>query len=73
MLFAVNIVVEQEVIVDAITMAFFIFTRFWCTPTHVESKESSDLSPKTSTSEVDFCKLSRIQDMDPVVVQFLSN
>jgi len=28
MLFAAIIAVEQEVIVDAITMAFYIFTRF---------------------------------------------
>jgi len=42
MLFAAIIAVEQEVIVDAITMAFSIFTRFWHAPTHVQSKPSSD-------------------------------
>jgi len=36
MLFSVNIAVEQVVAVFVI--ALFIFTRFWCTPTHAQSK-----------------------------------
>jgi len=28
----------------AITIALFIFTRCWCTPTHVQSKPSSDFT-----------------------------
>jgi len=32
MLFAANIAVEQEVIVPAIMIALFIFTRLLCTP-----------------------------------------
>jgi len=36
-----NISVEQEVIVAAIKIVLFMFTRFWHTPTHVQSKPSS--------------------------------
>jgi len=42
MLFAANIAVEPKVIVAAIMIAMFIFTRFACTPTYVRSKPSSD-------------------------------
>jgi len=48
MLFAAYIAVEQEVIM----IAFSTFTRFWCTPTHVKSKPSSDFWFKTRTPEV---------------------
>jgi len=41
MLLAANIAVEQEVIVASIRIALFIFTRFWYTPAHVQSKPSS--------------------------------
>ena len=40
MLFAAYIPVEQEVIM----IAFSIFTRFWCTPTHIQSKPSSNFA-----------------------------
>jgi len=35
MLFEANIAFEQEVTVTAIVSA--LFTRFWCTPAHVQS------------------------------------
>jgi len=41
MLLSTNIVFEQGVIVAVVVIALFIFTRFWCTPTHVQSKRSS--------------------------------
>jgi len=44
MLFAVYIPVDQEVIVTVIMIAFSIFTRFWCTPTHIQSKPNSNFA-----------------------------
>jgi len=44
MFFADYIAVEQEVIVTVIMIAFSIFTRFWCTPTHIQSKPSSNFA-----------------------------
>jgi len=44
MLSAVNITVEQEVIVAGIKIALFRFTRFWCTQTHVQSKPSREFA-----------------------------
>jgi len=44
MLFSANIAVEQGVIMTTIVIALFVFTRFWCTPTHVQSKPSCSLS-----------------------------
>jgi len=44
MLFTAYIPVEQEVIVIVIMIAFFIFTRFWCTPTYIQSKPSSNFA-----------------------------
>jgi len=41
---AANIAVEQVVTVTGIKIAFFIFTCFWCSPTHVQSKPSSKLA-----------------------------
>jgi len=46
MLFSDNIAVEQEVIVDAIMITIFIFTRFWYTLTQVQSKPSGDFALK---------------------------
>jgi len=39
-----NIAVEQGVIVAAIAIALFVFTRFWCTPAHVQSEPSSNFA-----------------------------
>jgi len=44
MLFAAYIPTEQEVIVIVIMIAFSIFTRFWCTPTHMQSQPSSNFA-----------------------------
>jgi len=44
MFFAANIAVEQEVIVPAIMIALFIFTRFSCTQAQVQSKPSNDFA-----------------------------
>jgi len=44
MLFAAKIEADREPIVAAITIVRFVFTRFWCTPTHVRSKPSSDFA-----------------------------
>jgi len=44
MLFAAYIAVEQEVIVTVIKIACSVFTRFWCTPTHIQSKPSSNFA-----------------------------
>jgi len=44
MLFAANTAVEQETIVAVIMIAFSIFTHFWCTPTHIQSKPSSNFA-----------------------------
>ena len=46
MFFAV-IALEQEVIVAVIIFALVIFTHFWCAPTHVQSKASSDFAEDT--------------------------
>jgi len=43
MLFAADIAVEQEVTETVIMTAFFIFTRFWCTLTHVQLMRSNNL------------------------------
>jgi len=43
-LFAANIAVEQEIIVAAIVIDIYIFTRISCTPRHVRSKPSSDFA-----------------------------
>jgi len=48
MLFAAYIPVEQEVIVTVIMTVFSIFTRFWCTPTRIQSQPSSDFALKTT-------------------------
>jgi len=44
MLYATNVAVEQAVFAPAIMIALLIFTRFWCTPPHRQSKASSDFS-----------------------------
>jgi len=41
MLLTANITVDQEVILTAIEIAQFIFTRFWYPSAHVQSKTSS--------------------------------
>jgi len=43
---AANNAVEQEVIVAAIVIALFIFTRFWYTLTHFQSKQSSNFAQR---------------------------
>jgi len=40
MLLAADIAVDQEPFVT-VMIAIFVFTCFWCTPTHVKSKPSS--------------------------------
>jgi len=52
MLFSANIAVEQGVIMGVIVIAFFIFTRFWCTPTHVQSKSSSDIDSRSRSTKL---------------------
>jgi len=37
MLFSASIAVDQEAIVAVMVIAVFIFTCFWCSPTHVPS------------------------------------
>jgi len=44
MLFTACIPVEQEVIVTVIMIEFSIFTCFWCTPTQIQSKPSSNFA-----------------------------
>jgi len=43
-LFSANIAVEQGVIVAAIMIAIFVFTRFLYTPTQIHSKPSRDFA-----------------------------
>ena len=50
MLFAAYIPVEQEVIVTVNMVAFSIFTRFWCTSTHIQSKPSSNFALRPEPS-----------------------
>jgi len=52
MRFSANIAVEQGVIVAVIVIAFSIFTRFWCTPTHVQSKSSSDFDSRSRSTKL---------------------
>jgi len=52
MLFSASIAVEQGVIVAVIGIAFFIVTRFWCTPTHVQSKSSSDFDSRSRSTKL---------------------
>jgi len=52
MLFSANIAVEQGVIVADIVIAFFIFTRFWCISTHVQSKSSSDVDSRSRSTKL---------------------
>jgi len=54
--FSANIAVEQGVIVAVIVIAFFIFIRFWCTPTHVQAESSSDFDFRSRST-----KLARMQ------------
>jgi len=68
MLFADNIAVDHEVIVAAIVIALFIFTRFWCTPTHVQSKSSSNFSLRHRLPKSASAKLSHIQDVNLVQI-----
>jgi len=44
MLLTANMAGEQEAIVTAITIVLLIFTRLWCTPTHVQSKPDRDIA-----------------------------
>jgi len=44
MLFETYVPVEQEMIVTVIMTAFSMFTRFWWTPTHLQSKPSSNFA-----------------------------
>jgi len=44
LLFAANIAVEQEIIVAAIMIDIYVFTRISCTTIHVRSKPSSDFA-----------------------------
>ena len=44
MLFSANVSAEQGVILAVIVIARFICIRFWRTPTHVQSKPSSDFA-----------------------------
>jgi len=44
MLYSANVSAEQGVVLAVIVIALFIFTRFSCTPTHVQSKPSSDFA-----------------------------
>ena len=71
MLFADYIAVEQEVIVTVIMIAFSIFSRFWCTPTHIQSKPSI----ATLLQDTDYrswsTKLTPIKDVDRI--QFFSD
>jgi len=60
MLFAVNITVEQGVIVAVIVIALFVFTRLWCTPTHVQSKSSSDFGQRHRLPKYRSTKLARM-------------
>ena len=59
------------VIVTVITIGLFIFTRFWCTPTHVKSKPSSDFASRHWLPKLVYTKLARIEDV--VLIQFLSD
>jgi len=59
MLFSVKTAVEQGV-VTAIMIALFIFPRFWCTPTHVQSKPSSDFALRHLYSRSRPTKLPRV-------------
>jgi len=52
MLFAAYIPIEQEVIVTVIMIAFSIFTRFWCTPTHIQSEPSSSFALRHGLSKL---------------------
>ena len=54
MFFADYIAVEQEVIVTVIMIAFSIFTRFWCTPTHIQSKPSSNFALGHGLPKLDY-------------------
>jgi len=50
--------------------AYTVFTRFWCTPTpHVQSKPSSDFARRHRDFQSrSSTKLSRIEEVDPVVI-----
>jgi len=50
--FSANIAVEPGVIVVVIVIALFIFTRFWCTPTHVQLKSSSDCDSRSRSTKL---------------------
>jgi len=44
--------------VAVIVIALFIFTRVWCTPTHVQSKSSSDFDSRSRSTKLAcmYCK-----------------
>jgi len=55
--FPTNIAVEQEVIVAAIMIAIFIFTRFRYTPTQVQAKPSRDFALRHRLTNQVFYKM----------------
>jgi len=69
MIFPANIAVEQRVMMVAIVIAFFIFTRFRYTPSHVQSKPSSyfslrqGLQSSLSEGHISSCTIVRRPDI----------
>ena len=70
MVFAAYIPVEQEVIVTVIMNAVSIFTCFWCTRTHIQSKPRSNFALRHRPRRWS-TKLARIKHVD--LIQFLSD
>jgi len=52
MLLVANITVQQEVIVTAIKIAFFVFTRLWYTPWRTFNEAEQQVCSKTPTPEI---------------------
>ena len=69
MIFPANIAVEQRVMMVAIVIAFFIFTRFRYTPSHVQWKPSScfslrqGLQSSLSEGHISSCTIVRTPDI----------
>jgi len=52
MLLATNITVKQEVMVTAIKIALFVFTRLWYTPQNTFNRSRAANCSKTPTPEI---------------------
>jgi len=64
MLFATNFAIKKEGVVAAVMTAHFIFTRFRCKSTHIQSKLISDLARRHRFTKYRPTKIAWLYDLD---------